>query len=127
VCETLLYFDNSYGYDFMNNTLIFLTYNHIPRSYNHVYDAYANYILDWHLSHKIRKENTFMHVHIVTYISKVEDQIFLYIFHHFKKYGVIVKNRAHTPKIYIWPVYNMTMAYTPMAPDVYHDSTLRRL
>jgi ribonuclease HI len=29
----------------------FLTYNHIPRSSNHVSDAYANYILDWNLSH----------------------------------------------------------------------------
>jgi ribonuclease HI len=29
----------------------FLTYNHILRSSNHVFDAYANHILDWHLSH----------------------------------------------------------------------------
>jgi ribonuclease HI len=29
----------------------FITYFHIPRSYNHVFDAYANYVLDWHLSH----------------------------------------------------------------------------
>ena len=29
----------------------FITYYHILRSSNHVSDAYANYILDWHLSH----------------------------------------------------------------------------
>jgi ribonuclease HI len=29
----------------------FITYFHIPRSYNHVSDAYTNYVLDWHLSH----------------------------------------------------------------------------
>jgi ribonuclease HI len=29
----------------------FITYFHIPRSYNHVSDAYANYVLNWHLSH----------------------------------------------------------------------------
>jgi hypothetical protein len=29
----------------------FITYYHIPRSYNHVFDAYANFVLDWHLSH----------------------------------------------------------------------------
>jgi ribonuclease HI len=29
----------------------FITYFHIPRSSNHVSDAYANYVLDWHLSH----------------------------------------------------------------------------
>jgi hypothetical protein len=45
-----------------------------------------------------------MHVHIVTYISKVEDQNF-FIFHLFKKYGVIVQNGAHTLKIHIWSVY----------------------
>jgi hypothetical protein len=34
----------------------FITYFHIPRSSNHVSIAYANYVLDWHLSHikKIR-------------------------------------------------------------------------
>jgi hypothetical protein len=29
----------------------FITYFHIPGSSNHVSDAYANYVLDWHLSH----------------------------------------------------------------------------
>ena len=29
----------------------FITYHHIPRSFNYVSDAYANFILDWHLSH----------------------------------------------------------------------------
>jgi ribonuclease HI len=29
----------------------FITYFHIPRSSNHVSDAYANYVLDWNLSH----------------------------------------------------------------------------
>jgi hypothetical protein len=29
----------------------FITYYHIPRSYNHVSNAYANNVLDWHLSH----------------------------------------------------------------------------
>jgi ribonuclease HI len=29
----------------------FITYFHIPRSSNQVSDAYANYVLDWHLSH----------------------------------------------------------------------------
>jgi ribonuclease HI len=29
----------------------FITYFHIPRSSNHVSDSYANYVLDWHLSH----------------------------------------------------------------------------
>jgi ribonuclease HI len=29
----------------------FITYYHIPRSSNHVSDAYTNYVLDWHLSH----------------------------------------------------------------------------
>jgi ribonuclease HI len=29
----------------------FLTYSHIPRISNQVFDAYANYILDWNLSH----------------------------------------------------------------------------
>jgi ribonuclease HI len=29
----------------------FISYYHIPRSSNHVSDAYANYVLDWHLSH----------------------------------------------------------------------------
>jgi hypothetical protein len=29
----------------------FITYYHIPRSANHVSDAYANYVLDWNLSH----------------------------------------------------------------------------
>jgi ribonuclease HI len=30
----------------------FITYHHIPRSSNYVSDAYANFILDWHLSQK---------------------------------------------------------------------------
>jgi ribonuclease HI len=30
----------------------FITYYHIPRSSNHVSTAYANFILDWNLSHK---------------------------------------------------------------------------
>jgi hypothetical protein len=29
----------------------FITYEHVPRHTNLVTDAYANYILDWHLSH----------------------------------------------------------------------------
>jgi ribonuclease HI len=29
----------------------FITYHHIPRSSNYVSDAYANFVLDWHLSH----------------------------------------------------------------------------
>ena len=29
----------------------FITYFHIPRSYNHVFNAYANYVLNSHLSH----------------------------------------------------------------------------
>ena len=29
----------------------FITYNHIPRNQNSLTDAYANYILDWHLTH----------------------------------------------------------------------------
>jgi ribonuclease HI len=29
----------------------FITYFHIPRSSNHVSDAYANYVLDWNLPH----------------------------------------------------------------------------
>jgi len=30
-----------------------ITYIHIPRSYNQVADSYANYVLDWHLSHSL--------------------------------------------------------------------------
>ena len=29
----------------------FITFNHIPRNQNSLIDAYANYILDWHLTH----------------------------------------------------------------------------
>ena len=29
----------------------FISYDHIPRSYNHLSDALANFILDWHLYH----------------------------------------------------------------------------
>ena len=29
----------------------FITFNHIPRNQNSLTDAYANYILDWHLKH----------------------------------------------------------------------------
>jgi hypothetical protein len=29
----------------------FITYYHIPRSCNYVSDDYANYVLDWNLSH----------------------------------------------------------------------------
>ena len=29
----------------------FITFNHIPRNRNSLTDAYANYILDWHLTH----------------------------------------------------------------------------
>jgi ribonuclease HI len=29
----------------------FITYFHIPISYNHVSDAYTNYVLNWNLSH----------------------------------------------------------------------------
>jgi ribonuclease HI len=29
----------------------FITYEHIPRNLNHVSDAFANYVLDWHLRH----------------------------------------------------------------------------
>ena len=29
----------------------FITFNHIPRNQNSFTDAYANYILDWHLTH----------------------------------------------------------------------------
>jgi hypothetical protein len=52
-----------------------------------------------------------------------------FIFHPFesKKDGVIVQNGAHTLKIYIWSVYNMTMESTLMSLDAYHDSTLRHL
>ena len=28
-----------------------ITFNHIPRNQNSLIDAYANYILDWHLTH----------------------------------------------------------------------------
>ena len=28
-----------------------ITYTHIPRNYNQVANSYANYVLDWHLSH----------------------------------------------------------------------------
>ena len=31
--------------------LEFISYDHIPRSYNHLSDAVANYVLDWHLYH----------------------------------------------------------------------------
>ena len=55
-----------------------------------------------------------MHVHIATYISKSEYQNLMYIFHRFKKYGVIVQNGAHTLKIHIWSVYNMTIESTPV-------------
>ena len=30
-----------------------ITYIHIPRNYNQVADSYANYMLDWHLSHSL--------------------------------------------------------------------------
>jgi ribonuclease HI len=30
----------------------FITYHHTPRSSNYVSDAYDNFVLDWHLSHK---------------------------------------------------------------------------
>jgi hypothetical protein len=46
-----------------------------------------------------------MHVHIVTYISKVRRPKFFYISSFQKKYGVIVQNGAHTLKIHIWSVY----------------------
>ena len=29
----------------------FITFNHIPRNQNSLTDAFANYILDWHLTH----------------------------------------------------------------------------
>ena len=29
----------------------FITFNHIPRNQNSLTDAYANYMLDWHLTH----------------------------------------------------------------------------
>ena len=29
----------------------FIIFNHIPRNQNSLTDAYANYILDWHLTH----------------------------------------------------------------------------
>ena len=29
----------------------FKTYEHVPRHLNHVLDAFANYVLDWHLRH----------------------------------------------------------------------------
>ena len=29
----------------------FIMFNHIPRNQNSLTDAYANYILDWHLTH----------------------------------------------------------------------------
>ena len=29
----------------------YITYIHIPKHYNQVVDLYANYVLDWHLSH----------------------------------------------------------------------------
>ena len=29
-----------------------ITCIHIPRIYNHVFDSYANYVLDWHLLHQ---------------------------------------------------------------------------
>jgi ribonuclease HI len=35
----------------LERQFVFITYFHIPRSSNHVSDAYANYVLDWHLSH----------------------------------------------------------------------------
>ena len=30
-----------------------ITYIHIPRNYNQIADSYANYVLDWHLSHSL--------------------------------------------------------------------------
>ena len=29
----------------------FITFNHIPRNQNSLTNAYANYVLDWHLTH----------------------------------------------------------------------------
>jgi len=29
----------------------FITYQHIPRQFNHISDAYEHYVLDWHLRH----------------------------------------------------------------------------
>ena len=29
----------------------FITYEHVPRQLNYVSDAFANYVLDWHLRH----------------------------------------------------------------------------
>ena len=51
----------------------------------------------------------------------------LFIFHFFKKYGVIVQNGAHTLKINIWPIDIMTMASMPVELDSYHDSNLETL
>jgi hypothetical protein len=62
-----------------------------------------------------------MHVHIVTYISKSEDQIF--IFHLFKKWCHGTKWGSHPQNTYMASIY-MTMESMPMAPDVYHDSTI---
>ena len=35
----------------IGNNFKFITFNHIPRNKNSLTDAYANYILDWHLTH----------------------------------------------------------------------------
>jgi hypothetical protein len=47
-----------------------------------------------------------------------------YIFHPFKKYGVIVQNGAHTLKIHIHLIDIMNMTSTPMALDSCHDNIL---
>jgi hypothetical protein len=51
VCVTLRYSNDSYGYEFWNEKFDFITYHYIPRSFDYVSNAYANFVLDWHLSH----------------------------------------------------------------------------
>ena len=35
----------------------YITYVHIPRSLNWVTDALENYVLDWHINHKVNEQN----------------------------------------------------------------------
>ena len=63
-----------------------------------------------------------MHVHIVTYISKSEDQCF-YISSFQKIWCHSTKWGSHHQNTYMASRY-MTMASTHVVPDVYHDITL---
>jgi len=62
---------------FLERQFDFITYYHIPKSYNHVSDAYASYVLDGHLSHLKTKKTSNQCTHCKI---QVKSKIIFYIF-----------------------------------------------